>query len=131
MVDLKDYATDKTKEEEGVWEDLGEGARVKVGRMNNKKYTNETDKILRPHRRSLRRGTLSDEVIENAMLKSMAKFILLDWEGLTLNGEDIEYSYENCLKILTDYPEFRDQITEIATSFELFKAEEIKEAEKN
>jgi len=131
MIDLNDYKIDEAKEEEGVWEDIGENSRVKVARMSSKKYTEELDRILKPHRRSLRRGTLNESIIETAMIRAMSKHILLDWEGLTIKGQPIEYTPGNCHKVLTEFPEFRDQVTEIATSFDLFKAEEEAEAEKN
>ena len=61
----------------------------------------------------------------------MAKCILLDWKGLQEDGKDLPYSYDNAVRILTEYRDLRDYVSDIANEIETFKLEEDEEAEKN
>jgi len=133
MLDLKkEFLVDSKKEIEGVWfDDFGEGVRIKLARIGNAEYQKELTRLQRPHRRAIRRGTLSDAISESILNKVVAKTIVLDWEGLAEDGVEIPYSYENCLRILNTYKDFRDQIVEIASEMDYFRAELDEEAEGN
>jgi hypothetical protein len=61
----------------------------------------------------------------------MADSILLDWRGVEEAGQVLPYSKENAMRILLEYKDLRDQVTEIANEMESFRAEEHQEAEKN
>jgi len=132
MGDLKKmFGTDKSKEIEGTWNDIGENVRVKVARIGNPEYQKEFQKISKPHQRAIRRGSLNNEVAEKLLIRVMAKTILLDWEGLQEDGADVPYSYENAVRILTEYRDLRDYVSDIANEMEAFRAELDEEAEKN
>ena len=57
--------------------------------------------------------------------------IVLDWKGLEEDGKAVPYNQANCIRILTDYKDFREQISEIANEMESFKIAEDEDAEKN
>ena len=127
----KEYAVDKNKEIEGVWQDFGSGAKMKIARIGNSEYQKVFQKISKPHRKSIRRGTLADDVAEKLLVEAMAESILLDWEGVEDGGVALPYTKENAIRVLLEYKDLRDQVTEIANEMESFKAEEDAEAEKN
>ena len=132
MGDVKKiFGTNKTDEIEGKWNDIGDGIQILVARIGNPEYQKEFQRISKPHKRALRRGSLNDEVAERLLTKVMAKNILLDWEGLEEDGVAVPYSYENAIRILTEYKDLRDYVSDIANEMESFKAEEDEEAEKN
>lgn len=132
MGDLKKmFGTDKTAEVEGVWQDIGDGVELLIARIGNPEYQKEFQRISKPHRRAIRRGHLSDSVAEKLLIKAMAKCILLDWKGLQEDGKDLPYSYDNAVRILTEYRDLRDYVSDIANEIETFKLEEDEEAEKN
>ena len=132
MGDLKRmFGTNKNAEIEGIWQDIGDGVSLLIARIGNPQYQKEFQKIAKPHRRALRRGTLSDEVAEKLLIKAMAKNILLDWKGLEEDGEPIPYSYENAVRILTEYKDLRDYVSDMANEIDAFKLEDDEEAEKN
>lgn len=132
MGDLRKlFAVDEKKEQEGIWEDVGDGVRVLVARIGNPLYTKEVTKLMRPYRRGIRRGSVQDDVIEAAITKAMAKTILLGWEGLEIDGVPIEFSPEKAQEILFEFKEFRDLISDIANELDAFKTGEDEEAEKN
>jgi len=114
----KTYGTDKIKEEKGVWEDLGDGARVLVARIGNPNYRKVFEQLTKPYQKSIRRGTLSEEKATDLIIKSLAKSVLLSWEGLKEDGKALKYSEAEAVRLMTDYPDFRDQVQEIANDLE-------------
>lgn len=133
MLDLKkEYATDKEKEIEGIWmEDFGEGVRIKIARIGNPEYQKKITKFQKPHRKAMRRGTLPDSVADTILNRAVADTIVLDWEGIAEDGKLVPYSFENCLRILNEYKDFRDQVIEAASEMETFKLEQDDESEGN
>ena len=61
----------------------------------------------------------------------MTECIILDWKGLEEDGKTVKYSKAECTRILKEYKDFRDHVSELANSMELFKNEMDAEAEKN
>ena len=132
MADVKKlFGTDATKETEGVWESLSEDVKIKVARIGNPNYQKVLQRLMRPHRRAVRRGTVDDSVIEQCVTKAIAETVLLDWEGLEEDGKKLIYSRAEAERLLTSFREFREQVTEIASEIEAFRTEEDEEAEKN
>ena len=132
MADIKKlFGTDSTKEQEGVWHEMGDGLNMRIARIGNPKYQKRFQALSKPHRRAIRRGTLADEVAEKLMVQCLAETIVLDWNGLEENGAELPYSVENAVKILMDYPELRNYVNDIANELEGYQAEEDEEAIEN
>tara|TARA_R100000234_G_scaffold927_1_gene769 strand:- start:2383 stop:2820 length:438 start_codon:yes stop_codon:yes gene_type:complete len=125
------YQTDKDAESEGVWEDIGEGFRVKVARSNNPHHQRVAENLMRPYRRQIANGSLSNDKMTEITVKAMSEALLLDWEGLEIDDKPVPYSREMAHKLLTEYKDFREEVAELAQSIELFRSSEIEEAEKN
>lgn len=127
-LDLKsNYSTNKAKELEGVWEDLGGDARILVARIGNPKFKAEYRKLPRAMRNRIESGRLTGDDIDEKISTILAKTILLDWENLTDGGEDIEYSVENATKMMFEYPNFRDEVWDFANDTQRFHDEELEE----
>lgn len=132
MADVKKlFGTDSKKEQEGVWYDLAEGLRMKIARIGNPNYQKRFQTLSKPYRRSIRRGTLSDDLAEKLLIQCLAETILLDWEGVEDDGKEISYSIENAINLLKKYPELRNYINDIANELEGFQEEFKEEAEEN
>ncbi len=132
MGDIKKlFGVDKKKEVDGVWEDITEDVRVKIARMGNPNYQKEIARLMKPHRRAVRRGTVDDSVIEKCVTQAMARTVLLDWEGIEEDGKKVLYSFDEARRLLTEYKEFRDQVSEIASELETFQDNEDEETVKN
>jgi hypothetical protein len=125
------FGTNKQAEIEGKWNDIGDGIELLVARIGNPQYQKEFMRISKPHRRSLRRGTLNDEVAERLLIKVMAKNILLGWRGLKEDDVEIEYSYTEAVRVLTEYKDLRDIVSDIANEMDSFKDEDEEEGKKN
>jgi len=127
----KEYGTDASLETEGTWEDFGEGCEIKIARIGNKAYRKYFQKASKPYQKQIRRGTLSDDKAEELLIDAMAHCIVMDWKGMQEDGADIEFSIANCKRVLTEYKDLRDAISDIANSAESFKLAEDEAAEKN
>ena len=132
MADVKKlFGTDATKEKEGVWYDIAEGLRMRIARIGNPNYQKRFQILSKPYRRSIRRGTLSDDVAEKLLVQCMSETIVLDWEGVEDEGKEIPYSKDAAVDLLTKYPELRGYINDIANELEGFQEEFVEEGDEN
>lgn len=132
----KEYGVSKELEIEGVWIAIDDDTEVKVARLGNKKYMNEIERLSVPHRRILndktgRNSTKKNAIANEIMCKVFARTIVLDWKNLLEGGKEVEYSYTECLRMLTEYPDFKDVIATEAEDMDNFFAEEIEEVKEN
>lgn len=130
-MDLNQLKTDELKEEEGVWVDLDDDTRILIARLGNSKYRQAFQKYIRPHRAAMRAGTISEEQGTEVLLKALSEGILLGWEKLEENGQEIKFSPKEAYRVLKAYRGFRDVVAEAANMEELFKAEEIQTSGKS
>ena len=130
-MELKDFKTDKSKEEDGVWEDLGDGCSVLIARYGNRAMVNAYRKYPRVLRQRLESGQVDDDKSATIMAKVMADTILLDWKGLKEDGKEVAYSKEECARVLTEYPDIRLMIVEISNEAQLYHDESVGKTIKN
>lgn len=132
-MDLLNLRTDLNKEQEGTWVDIGKGARLKIARIGNPAYKETFRRLTKPYQRQMRTGNLPDEVAEKILARCLAESVLVGWEGLEMDGEPIQYSRKAAMDLLMNpqLKDFRDLVTELANEVELFRQEEMEEAEKN
>jgi hypothetical protein len=130
-MDINKFKTDKKKEEEGVWIEIGEEARIRVARLNNEKYKNHFRRTTKPYRRQIRNGNLSEDVAERLLIDAMANTILLGWENLTEDGKAIKYSIDNAKRILSESSDFRDLVADAAGEIEAYRIESLEESKGN
>lgn len=127
------FGTDKKKEVEGVWYDMGDGCRLRVARKGNRRYTEKYQQLDR-ERSIVRRAqleTLGDEEGEKVLAELIAHAILVDWEGVKDNGKEIPYSTEAAYEQLVKYPDFRVLVTELSEQQAMYRAEQQKADVKN
>ena len=132
---ISNFRTDKPEHIEGVWEDIGQGASVKVARINNPNYL----KVIRRFGKSIAKkmsrgggGQMDLEAGIAAAKKAYAETILLDWKGIIDDdGNEIPYSKENALMMITNYHEFFTLIQELAGDEERFETELLEDSAKN
>jgi len=127
---LSELKTDPELELNGKWCPIGDGGEVLVARLYNEKfneyYNNRAQaigtKVLR-----------KDQAIqEELLLDAMSRTVLLDWRGIDDdNDKPIKYTQKVGLQALTEIREFRDQVTELASSYETFRLENLEDDVKN
>ena len=127
----KTYGTDKAKEEEGVWIQMGDGAEVRVARLGNKQYMEAIRRLSTKHKVAARNNKLSEEVTLDVTVNAFAEAILLEWKGFKENNKALPYTRENAVRLLKEYPDFREDIAAIAANMENFKREQEEATAKN
>ena len=127
----KQFATDKTLELEGVWQEIGEDAGIRLARIGNPRYTRVLRAKIRGKERQLQLRTLPDDVTDRLYCEALAEAVLLDWRGFTRDGEALPYSREAAVDVLLRLKDFRDLVVSLAEGMELFQREADEDAEKN
>lgn len=127
----KEYGTNRKSEVDGVWEDFGGGTTVLIARIGNENYQKVFRRISKPYQNAIRRGTLGNDKAEDLLIQAMADCIVLDWKGLKEDDKPVKFSKEECVRVLKEYKDFRDHVSELANSMEIFRQEMDSEAEKN
>lgn len=132
-MDLNRFKSDPTREEDGVWVEVGDGARLRIARIGSKKYHSEFTRRSKPYKRQIRSETLPDSVADKILAETLASAVLLDWDGLTLGGKALKYSRDKAVELLMDpaMKDFRALVVELATDAEQYRADELEADAKN
>jgi len=122
----KSFGFDHQLAENGTWHDLPDGGRAKVAKLGNSHYKAEIVRLQKPVLAILRSTKIDNrELIDSITIKAMARAILNDWSNISIDSEEIPYSYENAVLLLTDYPVFLETISELAIDLSNFQAEAV------
>ena len=98
----------------------------------NREFTKYLQQLMKPHQRAASRGTLKDEIAEQAGLKAISRHVVLAWENVKdRNGNPLDYSEENCFNLLTDLPDLADFLLKEANNEANFLMEEREEDAKS
>lgn len=128
------FATDSAKEAEtGVTIDYG-GFAITIVRAGgaNRRFAQVLDAKLRPLRRRLGSGALSDEDAQRVLAEVFAETVILGWEGVTdADGTPMPFNRDNAVRLLTDLPELFRDIQEQAASLANFRREALETDAKN
>lgn len=125
------FATDETKELEGVWVELSDDAKILVARAGNKKYNKSLAQQYEKNKRLLDLKNDAAETLSNTiMIDVMARSLLLGWQGIKFKGEDLPYSVDNA-KLLLSVKDFRDLVSKHASDAEAYRLAQQEEAAKN
>ena len=126
-MDLSNLKTDTALTEDGAWIDIDTTTRIKVARYGNKKFKERLRRLMKPYSRMIDQGTMPDDKADELLVDAMANSILLDWEGLELNGEKVQYSIDQAKAFLSDpeLQDFRELVVSLSNDLEAFRQKEI------
>jgi len=127
----KEYSTDSKKEVEGVWVDMDNKTKVLIARVGSKENMRLLRELQKPHTRAINNNSLSTDVLVKMMIELIARTILLGWEGMEEGGDEVPYSYENAKRLLTEYKDFRDNVSAYSNDMTLFRKQEEEAEAKN
>jgi hypothetical protein len=129
---INNLKTSRKKELEGVWVDIGEGARVLIARANNLHYLARYRELTKPYWQQIRGQKLDIEKHVEIVTKCVAETVLLGWEGMQelVDGKpvDVPYTKEKAFEYLRDVGDFRELIQTIADQQFRFREEEVAHA---
>jgi len=136
------FETDEDLETSGIWLDYGD-FRVKIASagQGNKKYVKYAEKALKPVRKAMQAGALSNERSIAIMSDIYAKTIVLDWETMDKDkmtkgieqrdGKVAPMSYDTVKQAFIDLPNLFIDIQEQANSIANFRKAELEEESGN
>ena len=127
----KRFRTDEQAEVEGIWQNIGGGARLRLARLNNPRYRKLYQRLTRDYRAQLEMGLMPDEVHDPILCQCLAETVLLEWENIQFDGEELPYSKDNALHTLTQLKEFRDLVLRLAAGAEAYRKHLQEEDQKN
>lgn len=125
------FSTNKDLEADGVWIEYGttedgKPIRIKIARAggNNVAFAKALEKATRPHRRALNAGTLDDQTADRIYKSVFAETVVKDWQNIEdENGEELEFSKDNVLKLFNDLPDLFIDLREQSSNVALFRDE--------
>lgn len=115
MAELNSLRIDQNKANDGVWEPYGgTDFECKIARTGNQRYQQEVTKLRQDRR--VRRALSSNDINERqqALAPLIAKYILVDWRGLTSKGKEVPYSEAKAAEMLAS-PDFQDLFLWVVT----------------
>jgi hypothetical protein len=133
MASLEDmFGTNTDLEREGVWETFGDVAiRIASAMAGNPEFVKAQERVFRSKRRLIEADALSIAQFQELTVKVYAEAIVKDWRNLTFKGEELPYSRENCVRVLTALPALLDAIAKIANSRGTFQGRDLEADAKN
>lgn len=129
-MDLNSFATNVELSEEGVWCPVDAVTEIRVARYGNRKFQRLLQKLSAPYKVQMERQMMKDEVAESVFIEALATAILVDWRGMTQNGEPLDYTVGNAIAVLSNpkLKDFRDLVVSLSQDAEMFRDEEVAEA---
>lgn len=129
-MDILDFTYDLEKRTKGVKVPLGKDAYLLIAES-------ETPEFWEVHR-TIRESVASPEddltleQQQDVLCRTFAECVLLGWEGLTENGEPVEYSKEKAVEWLSakDKERFFNKVYAESKKFANFKAERLEKEKK-
>ena len=121
----KSFGVDKASAEEGKWFDLEMGGKVKVSKLSCLAFKTEVVRLQKPHLALLQSTMDSSEILNDITITAMSRTILLDWSDINLDGEPLEHSVDNAKMLMTEYPDFTEVISGLATDRRNFMPTEL------
>lgn len=123
---ISKFRTDGDAELNGVWCDIGSGARLLIARAGNSRHKATLERLYAPYRTLvLANEKVPEEANDRVQCTAAASALLLGWEGLEGDdGQPIPYSVEKATELLLTLPDFRELVSTLALDRERFVAGE-------
>lgn len=121
----KVFGTDKVQETEGKWFDIGDNARIRVARFGNAAHQRILTALRGPYKPLvLRGGEIPHDANADIIKASVAKAVLMGWEGLVdENLDPIPFSPENALDAFNDYNDFYELVSQLSLDAANFRVQ--------
>lgn len=121
---FKTFTSDPTLEVEGRWVHVSRDAEVLVARAGNDNFARKMKELVQKNNLDLSdESEENGKLLEELLIEAMAETVLLNWRGMTRNGEDFPYSRQNAVEVLR-LKDFRKKINEIADNANAYRLKE-------
>lgn len=127
--DINSYRTDPALKQQGVWVDMGAGARIKIAAFDNEDFATNFRKMVEPYAKAGQ--DVPEEEQKRIMVFCTARYVVLDWEGIFDGEKALKYSVENAERLLNEIEFVRDRIFAEARKYQNFRATNAEAVAKN
>jgi len=116
------FSADQDAEQNGIMLDFGD-FRFKVARAggNNRRFQAAVRRVIEPHKRAIDLEVIADQKSRELVAECFADAVVLGWETKFENdvwrpvvigkdGQEIEFSKQNCKQLLLDLPDLFDTL---------------------
>lgn len=123
--------TDPTLEKDGVEVKLDGDAAIIVRPMRNEQFRKYLNELLKPYERRIQQKRMDSKLQDDLTRKAVAKFVLIGWKGIEVDGKAVKYSPEKAIELMERFEDFQEDVLTAALSRETFRSEVVEENEKN
>lgn len=132
----RNFKTDADLENNGIVLEYGKNSKdaemeIRIARAGggNTKFAKLLEQKLKPYRRQMQAGTMDPKRAEQIMAEVYAEAVILGWKNIEDElGNDLPFTRDNVIKVLTDLPDLFADIQEQSQKVALFR-EEVREAD--
>lgn len=135
------FGTNKDKEVEGIEVKIFDAENADgtiptfiICRMGgaNKRYTKALEAAVRPYRRQLELGAMSNEKSESLFMEVFVDTILKGWQNVKAeDGSILEFTKQNAIALFKDLPDLYERLAEEARAAANFRMESLETEAKN
>lgn len=128
------FERDENMETKGIWQNFGIYGKFLIARAggSNSRFSSMLSKVMEPYQRQIQKNMLEESVANELLIKVFAKTVILGWEGVTgKDGKALKYSYDACVKLLNDLPDFFLDMREEAMRISNFRKIDLEDDGKN
>jgi hypothetical protein len=93
----------------------------RFGGANAQRVKAAMAKYYKPFARQVELGLLDPTKEREILVKAFVEACMIEWQGVEIDGQEVEYSPEAAIKLLTSLPELFDSLHSYASSFDSFK----------
>lgn len=91
-----------------------EGVTITVRSIKSKIVIKKLEELQEPNKGRIQRNTVSDEEQTELSRRLFAESVIVDWEGIKLDGKEFKFSVKNAMHLLTEYEILADAIAAFA-----------------
>lgn len=125
------FETNKDLEKDGILLDYGfnsknEPVQIRIARAggSNVRFAKTLEQRMRPYKRAIANDTMDNKVAEKLLMEAYADAVILSWEGVEdRDGQPLEFTRDNVLKVLQDLPDLFVDIQQQSQKVALFRAD--------
>lgn len=127
------FTTDKAKEMNGIWHDIGpeengKTPKLLIARENNDNFVKLIRRLMNPYKTRAQRKNLGVKKAEEIMCKALSETILLDWKNLEEeDGSKIVYSIEKAYELLSTMNDFKALVISLSEDMDAYRLSVINE----
>lgn len=119
------FKVDKKLEQDGVDFAIDDKISFRVRRFTN---TNpQAKKVMAnyyaPYARQVEMGTLDPNVANDILMKVFVDLCLVSWQGVEIDGKEVEYSKETALSLFKELPELFEKLWKYCNEFSNYRVD--------